>query len=399
MWKLLRTSISGLALGLAGTATAQGIDTNSATPAASAAALEMAELQQRVNETYIFVFKDAMRRERVESEARAMVQRMGGEIGDVWTNTIRGFSARMSARDAARLARNPMIDYYEPDQIFSLQGFQANQAPDGRGRPGDGDFTAQAQTVDWGVNRVNGPMDASGFNAYAFVIDTGIDLDHPDLTIDVANSRSCITGNSNPNDFNGHGTHVAGIIAARNNGIATVGVAAGATVVSARVLNASGSGSTSNIISCVDYVAGIAIPGDVANLSLGGGISTALDNAVRALGGRGVFVTIAAGNSSANAANTSPARATGTNLYTVSASDINDELASFSNWGNPPVRCADPGVNILSLWNNGGTMVLNGTSMAAPHLAGILLVRNGTALNGGTVSWDRDSTPDTICVK
>lgn len=396
MWKMLRTSISALALGLAGAATAQDVDRMDA---ASAAALEMAELQQRVSETYIFVFKDSMARGRVDGEARAMVQRMGGEIQDVWSDSIRGFSARMSARDAARLARNPSIAYYEPDSIFSLQGFEVNQAPDGRGRPGDGEFTALAQTVDWGVSRVNGPMDASGFNTYAFVIDTGVDLDHPDLTIDVANSRSCITGNTNPNDFNGHGTHVAGTIAARNNTIGTVGVAAGATVVSARVLNASGSGSTSNIITCVNFVAGISIPGDVANLSLGGGISTALDDAVRALGQRGVFVTIAAGNSTAFAGNTSPARATGPNLYTVSAIDINDELASFSNWGNPPVRCADPGVNILSLWNNGGTMFLSGTSMAAPHLAGILLVRGGTALNGGTVSWDRDSTPDTICVK
>lgn len=396
MWKLLRTSIPALALGLAGTAVAQDIAPG---PDSSAASLEMAELQQRVGETYIFVFKDSMLRGRVESEARAMVQRMGGEIQDVWSDSIRGFAARMSARDAARLARHPTIAYYEPDGIFSIQGFAASQAPGGGGARASGDFTAQAQTTDWGVNRVNGPMDASAFNTYAFVIDTGIDLDHPDLTIDVANSRSCITGNSNPNDFNGHGTHVAGIIAARNNGIATVGVAAGATVVSARVLNASGSGSTSNIISCVNYVASISIPGDVANLSLGGGISTALDDAVRALGRAGVFVTIAAGNSTAFAGNTSPARATGTNLYTVSASDINDELASFSNWGNPPVRCADPGVNILSLWNNGGTMVLSGTSMAAPHAAGIFLLTGGRAYNGGTVSWDRDSTPDPICVK
>lgn len=170
-------------------------------------------------------------------------------------------------------------------------------------------------------------------------------------------------------------------------------MAAGATIVAVKVLSNSGSGSTSGVIEGVDYVA--QNPGlcDVANMSLGGGISTALDQAVVSAS-QGTPFSLAAGNESDDADNHSPARANGPNVYTISAIDANDDFASFSNYGNPPVDYAAPGVAVKSTFKNGGYTTYNGTSMAAPHVAGILLLGNvGT---DGTANGDPDGNPDPI---
>jgi subtilisin family serine protease len=198
-------------------------------------------------------------------------------------------------------------------------------------------------------------------------------------------------------DENGHGTHVAGTIAAINNSIGVVGVAPGAPVVAVRVLNKRGSGSNSGVIAGVDYVSQTAAPGDVANMSLGGGISQALDDAVAAAAAKGIRFALAAGNDAANANGSSPARVNGPNIYTVSAFGQGDVFASFSNFGNPPVDYAEPGVGILSTWLAGGYNTISGTSMATPHLAGLLLV--GPIRSGGTVIGDRDGNPDVIGVR
>jgi hypothetical protein len=189
---------------------------------------------------------------------------------------------------------------------------------------------------------------------------------------------------------------VAGTIAAIDNDVQVVGVAAGATVVGVKVLDDKGSGTYSDIISGVDYVAANAAAGDVANMSLGGGTSQALDDAVKNAADQGIYFAIAAGNSGTDAGTTSPARVEYNNVFTVSAFDDTDTFASFSNYGNPPIEYGAPGVDIKSTYVGGGTATLNGTSMASPHVAGILLVTGGSPATDGTVSGDPDGTADPI---
>jgi subtilisin family serine protease len=200
---------------------------------------------------------------------------------------------------------------------------------------------------------------------------------------------------TSPADGNGHGTHVAGTVAARNNGQDVVGVAANAFVCSVRVLGNSGSGSWEGVINGINYVAANGAAGDVANLSLGGsGSNATLEKAVTDAGAKGIKMVLAAGNDGLNAANFTPARANGTNVYTISAVNSSDCMASWSNWGNPPVDYAAPGVSILSTRKGGGTTTMSGTSMAAPHVAGILLL--GGIRTSGSAKCDPDGSPDPI---
>lgn len=312
-------------------------------------------------------------------EARQSVAAVGGTVSRVYSHAIRGFAAAMSATAAARIVgRNPMIDYCEQDLVAGIeQG----------GKPGGGSTTPPAQVTGWNITRVGGAGDGTGRTAW--VIDSGIDLDHPDLVTDPTRSRSFLARDPSPEDANGHGTHVAGIIAAENDAFGVVGVAAGATVVSLRVLDRRGSGPNSGVIAALDYLAGEVDVGrasaaDVANLSLISGAMASMDAAVVGLASRGVRVVSAAGNSGADANNYSPARANGNNVYTVAAFAEGDIWASYSNHGQPPVDYAEPGSSIRSTVLNGGYGSKSGTSMAAPHLAGILLL--GGVAGGGTVT-------------
>ncbi len=260
---------------------------------------------------------------------------------------------------------------------------------------GGGGGTPTPDTVPWGIARVGGGQ--TGATGRAFVIDSRVDLDHPDLNVNTSLSRS-FTSERSADDGNGHGTHVAGTIAAIANNGGVIGMAAGPEVVAVKVLTRSGSGSTRGVIAGVDYVVQTGRIGDVANMSLGGGISTALDNAVINAASGGVKFVLAAGNEGSDANTSSPGRANGSNVYTVSAfAENNDAFASFSNFGNPPVDYAEPGVSILSTYKGGGYATLSGTSMAAPHLAALLLL--GPVRSGGTVNGDRDNTPDTIGIR
>jgi subtilisin family serine protease len=301
------------------------------------------------------------------------------QVDHVYTNVYMGFSARLSGPQLARLQQDPMVKSVEPDQEIIL------------GKPGEITGTATGQTIPWGITRVGGGI--SGVGRTAWIIDSGIDLDHPDLTVDVTRSRTFLGGRTTPDDENGHGTHVSGIIAAKDNAIGVVGVAAGATVVSVRVLDRRGSGALSGVIAGCDYVSKNAGSNDVANMSLGGGVSTALDAAVEAMSQK-VKVALAAGNESDNANNHSPARVNGNNIYTVSAMDSKDMWASFSNYGNPPVDFCAPGVSIYSCYKGGGYATMSGTSMAAPHVAGLLLL--GNISQSGKVISDPDGNPDPI---
>ena len=216
-------------------------------------------------------------------------------------------------------------------------------------------------------------------NIYAIVVDTGILASHPDLRPRVSTtfSRNFTTSNqARWNDDNGHGTHVAGIIGARDNTIGMVGTAPNVNLIAIKVLNRSGSGSNSNIISGLNYIAQwkTANPSlkGVVNMSLGGGIFTPLDTAIRNLiNNSGITVVVAAGNESQNAANTSPARTP--EAITIGAyNDRNNILASFSNFG-VGVDLQAPGVNIRSCWLNNGYSTQSGTSMAAPMVAGAIV--------------------------
>lgn len=303
-------------------------------------------------------------------------------LTNVRKHAARGFTAHIPPAFVDAVRSDPRVAIFEPDGVVTLD------LPREFARPGGG---GGGQQVSYGLTRVGGSTDGTGKTAW--IIDTGVDLDHPDLNTSRACHRS-FTMQSSPDDGNGHGTHVAGTIAAKNNTIGTLGVAANAFVCAVRVLGNNGSGQFSWIIAGVDYVAANGVAGEVANMSLGGsGSNATLEKAVLDASAKVKFA-LAAGNSSSNANNFTPARVNGPNIYTVSAIGSNDCFASFSNFGNPPIDYAAPGVSILSLYKGGGTRTLSGTSMAAPHVAGILLA--GSIRSDGTACNDPDGNPDPI---
>lgn len=330
---------------------------------------------------YIVTLKDGV--SDVAGASSEIARGNGFALHRVRLNAARGFSAVIPDARLAAVKADPRVATVEPNAVVAL-----SPRPEANARPGGG---GGSQTTPWGITRVGGAGDGTGKTAY--VLDSGIDLAHPDLNT----TKACHTyfEGTSPSDGNGHGTHVAGIIGAKNNGQDVVGVAANAYVCSVRVLGNSGFGSWDGIIAGIDWVAGRAASGDVANLSLGGtGHIAALETAVKALALKGVKVVIAAGNSSTNAGTEMPGRYNGTNIYTVSSISSSGCLSSFSNYGNPPVDYAAPGSGIVSTRKGGGTTTYSGTSQAAPHVAGILLL--GGIRSNGSACNDPDGNPDPI---
>lgn len=366
-------------------------------PATAAFAQTTPQELEMVRDSWIFVFDDSVEAREVRGRAEQALLASNGRASNVYTNTIRGFSARMPESAARRIAEVvPNIAYVEADSVYRIVAPPPGRGP-GNGGGDDGGGSDPAQSTPWGITRVNGGLPPVAGRT-AWVIDSGVDQDHPDLNVDTARSANFVSrGRDTKDDGNGHGTHVAGTIGAIDNNIGVIGVAPGAPIVGVRVLNNNGSGSLSDVIAGIDYVAANAAPGDVANMSLGGGVSQALDDAVIAASNNNILFVLAAGNESDDAANHSPARANGSNIYTVSAFSQGDNFASFSNYGNPPVDCANPGVGVLSTYSDGGYATLSGTSMAAPHLAGILMT--GNFFVDGYVNGDPDGNPDPICVR
>ena len=304
--------------------------------------------------------------------SKALEESFGGQPG--------GFIATISADEAVRLGQDESVANIEPDRIISLGTCFTIVAP---------------SLITWNINRV-GFGDGRGKRAW--IIDTGIDFDHPDLNVDSVLSKSFINGVSSAEDENGHGTHVAGIIGAKNNQFGVLGVASGASLISLRVLDKDGEGLLSNIVKALAYVNNNATPGDVVNMSVGDdeGGSTTLDQQVRNTAAQGIYIAIAAGNEKEQANKFSPGRTNAENVFTVSAVDSLDRFASFSNYGNDVVDYSAPGVKILSTFLNGRYAYMSGTSMAAPHVAGLLLLKGKNITSSGTALNDPDSTADPI---
>ncbi|MBI3687063.1 MAG: S8 family peptidase [Actinobacteria bacterium] len=351
-----RRRLLGAGLGMA--AVAAVVVAAMATPASAAPArgtVRTVPGATAVPGSYLVLLKDsATPKSATALTATSLTGTYGGRVVNTWQHAAHGFSARMNADQASRLAADPRVAYVQADaEVHAL--------------------ATQTNPPSWGLDRIdqrNLPLDASysysttASNVHAYIVDTGIRTSHSTFGGRASVGTDVIGDGQNGQDCNGHGTHVAGTV-----GGAEYGVAKGVSLVAVRVLDCNGSGTTSGVVTGVNWVAANAIKPAVANMSLGGGPDTTLDTAVRNAITSGVTFGIASGNSNANACNYSPARVA--EAITVNASDISDNRASFSNYGT----CTDifaPGVNITSSWNTSDTATntISGTSMATPHVVG-----------------------------
>ena len=307
--------------------------------------------------TYIVVLKASAAE--VPEVARDHARRFGGDVQFIYTHALTGYAATLPDAAAVAIARLPMVAYVEPDGMYTADAVES--------------------PVTWGLDRIDQrsrPLTNSytyantGAGVTAYIIDTGIRTTHTEFGGRASAGYDAVTAGGSASDCNGHGTHVAGTV-----GGASYGVAKGVQLVAVRVLNCNGSGTTAQVVAGIDWVTGHHVTPAVANMSLGGSASTAIDTAVRNSIASGVSYAIAAGNGflglfAQNACNTSPARVT--EAMTVSATDSSDRKPSWANVGT----CVDwfaPGISITSAWNSSDTATntISGTSMATPHTSGV----------------------------
>jgi len=309
---------------------------------------------------------------------------------NIFSNLEAGFVVYLSSKEANTLKNDPRVKSVDRDILVN--------AASGAYETTATDATA-TQIVSWGVTKVGGAGDGTGKTAW--IIDSGIDYNHPDLNVDKARSVSFLTssmgGNwSSPADEYGHGTEVAGIIGAKNDGQGAVGVAAGCNLVSVRIMNASGQCYSSALIKALNYVYANGKPGDVVNLSVTFAANGTIDYYVQKVASRGIFIAIAAGNNNADASTKSPARVNGTNIYTVSGMTSTGARWTSSNYGATTIDFAAASVDVYTTAKGGGYTTAGGTSMASPHVAGILLLNGGKVNIGGYITGDVDGKPDAI---
>jgi subtilisin family serine protease len=309
-----------------------------------------------VADSYVVLLNNtpALRTNGVEATAHGLADQYGGKVGRTYSHALHGFEVSMSAARAARLAANPAVAYVQRNGIYTASATQPDPPA-------------------WGLDRIDQrglPLDhaytypTTAANVHVYVIDTGIRFTHTTFGGRASAGFDAITSGGTATDCNGHGTHVAGTIGGNE-----YGVAKGVSLVAVRVLDCDGSGTTAQVAAGVDWVTANAVKPAVANMSLGGPTSTLLDSAVTNSIAAGVTYVIAAGNNGGNACGFSPSRVPA--AITVGASNMSDARPRFSNSGT----CLDlfaPGVNITSSWNanDTATMLLSGTSMASPHVAG-----------------------------
>jgi subtilisin len=329
---------------------------------------------------YIVVLKPKMGVAQVQKEAE--VKEKGVEVLDTYGHALNGFLVRIANNQQAldNLKKDPDILTVERDQ--TVHTFESQESP-------EREISPSSQSMPTGIDRVDADLSSAAagdrrgtVNTDIAILDTGVDLTHPDLN--VFRQQTFVGGTSSAMDDNGHGTHVAGIAAAKDNGIGSVGVAPGARLWAIKVLDRTGSGSISTILKGIDYITQHANEIDVVNMSFGCACtSSALDTAIKNSVAAGVTYVVAAGNSHKNALTFSPAN--NPNVIAVSAivdsdgkcgsrgSSTNygkdDYFASFSNYGSV-IDMSAPGVNIFSTYQGGTYATLSGTSMAAPHVTG-----------------------------
>jgi subtilisin family serine protease len=312
--------------------------------------------EKRIPNQYIVVLKDAVAD--VEGEAIRLSRDFGGDRNGAYTyqRAVKGFSVRMPQQQALRLADDPQVAFVEEDGVVSLGTTQTGAT--------------------WGLDRIDQrdlPLNGNynytptGTGVKAYIIDTGIRATHTQFAGRVISGFTAINDGLGTNDGNGHGTHVSGTV-----GGSTYGVAKNVTLVAVRVLDSSGNGTNSGVIAGIDFVTSDHLSGQpaVANMSLGGGASTALDTALNNSINDGVTYAVAAGNETQDACNVSPARVP--NAITVGSTTTSDARSSFSNFGT----CVDifaPGSSITSAWRTSDTATntISGTSMATPHVTGV----------------------------
>ncbi|PKL85987.1 MAG: peptidase S8 [Ignavibacteriae bacterium HGW-Ignavibacteriae-1] len=358
-----------------------------------------ADMSNSDNNTYIVVVEQSDELQGAGGQNSLMNILQGNNIDEsnithTYNSLFLGFSAKLSQEEVIALNNDKRIISVELDQkIQMIDELESIDNESGKSPE------LQSQYTPWGIPAVGGSVNANYYTGVAWILDTGIDLMHPDLNVDLNLSRSFVNRGIDRNtakDFNGHGTHIAGTIAAINNGYGVVGVCAGAKVIAVKVLDYRSYGYISEFIAGLDYVGANLVSGrtNVVNMSLIASASTTLDNAVKRLASKGAYVVVAAGNYGRNAAYYSPARVNATNVFTISAYDSRGYFASFSNYGNPPIAYSAPGRSIRSTYKNGSYATMSGTSMSTPHVSGILLANNGSINWNGTVRYDRDGTPD-----
>jgi subtilisin family serine protease len=331
-----------------------------------------------IDNSYVVVYKDS-----AAAEAKSTADSLGSNVSYEYDSVFNGFAATMSEQSAKQLAADPDVAFVQQNQVVSV-------------------LTDQPNPPSWGLDRIDQrdlPVNANysysttASNVHAYIIDTGMDLDHPAFGGRASSGYDAIEPGTPAEDGHGHGTHVAGTV-----GGTTFGVAKGVSLVAVRVLNNSGSGTSAQVAAGVEWVTENAIKPAVANMSLGiNAVDGVINEAVADSIESGVTYAIASGNSNANACGFSPALVP--TAITVNASTNADARASFSNYGN----CTDifaPGQNITSSWLNGGTNTISGTSMAAPHVAGaaaLYLADNPAALPAAVqAALIANSTPNKI---